>query len=115
MEAPFPAVSDGKIRKEAYWRGQLEAWKQSGHTVASFCRTNNLNYYKFLWWRKRLSQAPKPHPVSSAFVPVQIKGGQTWACEIETRLGLKIRLANFDVEQIVRCSVALTKEHIACG
>jgi hypothetical protein len=32
----------------------LERWKQSGKTIAQFCRDENTPYHTFLYWHKKL-------------------------------------------------------------
>jgi hypothetical protein len=33
---------------------RLERWKQSGKTIAQFCRDENTPYHTFLYWHKKL-------------------------------------------------------------
>jgi hypothetical protein len=43
--------SDGKISR---WRDLLAQWQASGLSGAGFCRENDLSYYQFKYWLKRI-------------------------------------------------------------
>ena len=36
------------------WSGKISAWRESGLSVAAWCRDNAEGYHRFLYWRKRL-------------------------------------------------------------
>jgi hypothetical protein len=56
------------------WREVIEAWKQSGQTINSFCRDRKLTRSNFDRWRRIFaSESCQAKPSSpSAFVPLQI-------------------------------------------
>jgi len=37
------------------WSGKISAWRESGLSVAAWCRDNAEGYHRFLYWRKRLT------------------------------------------------------------
>lgn len=45
--------------REAMWmerRELVSRWEQSGESMAEFCRREDITYWKFLSWRKRLEE-----------------------------------------------------------
>ena len=42
------------------WTEKLAAWRESGLSIAAWCRENNEGYHRFLYWHKRL-EPPKPN------------------------------------------------------
>ncbi len=39
------------------WTDKIAAWRESGLSIAAWCRLNDENYHRFLYWRKRLQPA----------------------------------------------------------
>ncbi len=37
-----------------YWMQQVAAWKSSGMSQASFCKTHDLVYHRFIYWKLKL-------------------------------------------------------------
>lgn len=52
------------------WTVKIAAWSRSGMSIAAWCRDNDENYYRFLYWRRRL-QAPE-HSQSGKFVELNL-------------------------------------------
>ncbi len=48
------------------WAEKIAAWRESGLSIAAWCRQNNEGYYRFIYWRKRLQ--PKVLPSTGRFV-----------------------------------------------
>lgn len=42
------------------WAEKIAVWQQSGLSIAAWCRQNDENYHRFLYWRRRLQPAAKP-------------------------------------------------------
>ena len=42
------------------WAEKIAVWQNSGLSIAAWCRQNDENYHRFLYWRKRLQQGAKP-------------------------------------------------------
>lgn len=42
------------------WTEKLAAWRESGLSIAAWCRENSEGYHRFRYWRKRL-ETPKPN------------------------------------------------------
>jgi len=67
----MPDNRTGEARAE-YWREQIEAWRASGKSQHAYCRSGDLNYSRFVYWRRKFEEqasreARKPDP---GFVPV---------------------------------------------
>ncbi len=82
----------GKPTSEAlsgYWQQQIDNWQVSGQSQQAFCKTYNLIYHQFLYWRRKLkNQSIKnPSPPSPALVPVIYRAPSTGA-------GLSLALPN---------------------
>ena len=43
-------------QKEQHWLNVIEQQKQSGLTIARYCKTNQINVSSFYGWKKRLTQ-----------------------------------------------------------
>lgn len=100
------------VARSRYWREDearavIEAWKQSGETVAGFCRWNGIAAARLSRWRARLD-APtevKFHPVRLVHDP-SVRG----RAEIELTLpgGVAVRLApGFAAEDLRRVLAVL--------
>jgi hypothetical protein len=46
--------------KRRWWKEHIDAWAASGKTQAAYCRQQDLSYYRFQYWKKRLHQSSKP-------------------------------------------------------
>jgi hypothetical protein len=51
------------------WAEKITAWRESGLSIAAWCRQNDEGYHRFLYWRKRLE--PKTQS-SGRFVELSI-------------------------------------------
>ena len=57
-------------RPELYssWRKCLNTFERSGLNAREFCQKKNLNYSKFLRWKKKLSELLPPKPLFEELV-----------------------------------------------
>ena len=55
-----------------YWLQQIEAWQSSGQTQQAYCKTNDLSYHRFGYWRRKFRQQSleAQSQKGSGFVPV---------------------------------------------
>jgi len=42
------------------WTEKISAWRDSGLSIAAWCRQNNEGYYRFIYWRKRVQTKTTP-------------------------------------------------------
>ena len=59
------------------WRGLLAEQRESGNSIAGFCRDRGLPVWQFYEWKKRLRQAE-----TASFVAVELVASQTAAAVI---------------------------------
>ena len=43
--------------KSAYWESHLKNWEKSRINQSEYCRSNNLNYSVFHYWKRKLSRS----------------------------------------------------------
>jgi hypothetical protein len=55
-----------------YWRQHIEAWQSSGQSQQGYCKAKDLNYGRFVYWRRKFREATtrRQRRTSSDFVPV---------------------------------------------
>jgi hypothetical protein len=74
----------------AKWRGLVSEQKQSGQSVAAFCRERDLRSGQFFAWKKRLRDAETPKFVAVEVAPVADRKRPASAVHsgaVEVRLG----------------------------
>ena len=49
-------ISQGS-KKEKYWRDQLARWRESGLSRREYCRRENISYWTFRDWLKKVKTA----------------------------------------------------------
>lgn len=42
------------------WAEKIAVWHNSGQSIAGWCRQNDENYHRFLYWRRRLQPVAQP-------------------------------------------------------
>jgi len=52
------------------WTEKLTAWRESGLSIAAWCRQNDEGYHRFLYWRRRLQPTTQP---AGRFVELSIE------------------------------------------
>ena len=67
----MPSKADSEALS-AYWQPQIAAWEGSGQTQRAFCKNHNLNYHRFVYWRRKFQNrvSKGTGQSSSALVPV---------------------------------------------
>jgi len=62
-----------------YWQKQIEAWRASGQSQMAYCKTNDLNYSQFVYWRRKFRQAGQTvrRGRSTGFIPATCVGAKT--------------------------------------
>ena len=55
-----------------YWQSQINSWRESGQSQQAYCKTHELSYTRFIYWRRKFEGKLKRsrHRSSSALVPV---------------------------------------------
>ena len=81
------------------WRELVDEQRDSGLSIAEFCRRQDVSQASFYQWRKKLRES-MPEPES--FVPLSVIGGS--GVEVELPCGAVVRLPSGDeqsLEQVV--------------
>ncbi len=55
------------IEDKAYWENQIESQKKSALSKSAYCRANQISYFRFNYWKKRLQKNCDP------LIPIKIK------------------------------------------
>jgi len=66
----MPESSGSRESKRAFWRQELELWRERGQSAAAFCRERGLSYATFLYYRRRDKVSAEPAATRGTFVPV---------------------------------------------
>ena len=55
-----------------YWQEQINSWRESGQSQQAFCKSHDLSYTRFIYWRRKFEeQLNRAHNrASAALVPV---------------------------------------------
>ena len=68
------ARQDQSTELSAYWQQRVAGWQASGQSQKAFCETNDLNFHRFGYWRRKLlNRAEAERQQESGFVPVTLR------------------------------------------
>jgi hypothetical protein len=56
--------------QQQYWTDQIAAWRESGLSIAAWCREHDESYDRFIYWRKRLQVI---HQKGGRFVELTVR------------------------------------------
>jgi hypothetical protein len=59
-----------KQEKHAYWKNHIAMQKTSNLSRRAYCKINNLIYYNFCYWHRKLEDSSSN---SSSLIPIKIK------------------------------------------
>lgn len=57
-----------------YWSHHIQSWQKTDVNQSSYCRTHDLNYHRFTYWRRKLivpGSGARKAVQNSGFVPVK--------------------------------------------
>lgn len=86
------------VKREQFWRGQIEGQAASGLSARQWCRQEQLSEPSFYAWRRRLAQrdeersASLSSTVSNGFLPIQLTASVASHVELQLASGLVIRV-----------------------
>ena len=85
---------------QQYWQSQLEQCQALGLSGAAYCKQHHLSYYKFVYWRKKLSECgvDAQPPTVSGFV--KVVPTQLAAAKLTLLLPAGISITGFDAGNI---------------
>jgi len=64
-----------------YWQEQVDKWRVSEQSQQAFCKAHDLNYHRFMYWRRKFDSrsTKKRSTPSPALVPVTYRPPATVA------------------------------------
>jgi len=75
-----------------FWKKHIKKWEKSGLNKSEYCRQNNLGYYSFLDWIKRINS----EKMSCDFVKLPLNSKQTEDCykfTLDDRIKIEVPLS----------------------
>ncbi len=88
-----------------YWKQQVEAWKLSGLSQNQFCKTNELSYHRFVYWRGKfegVTRGRRTKESSGGFVAVKHSLDGDHGLTLSLPNGLVLRGISADNVPVVR-------------
>lgn len=91
--------------KASKWHGHQAAWRDSGMSVAAYCRRHGLSYSGWMYWQRRLG--------ASALVPIRVEASavaspSVASVEVVLPGGAVLRVGGLDVDGIVALARGLS-------
>ncbi len=71
-----------------YWQGQINSWRTSGESQASFCKAHDLSYHRFTYWRRKFDEQ---HTAPGGFALVKYQSAGTSHLSVALPNGLVIQ------------------------
>ena len=71
-----------------YWQGQINCWRTSGESQASFCKTHELSYHRFTYWRRKFDEQ---HSEPGGFALVKYQSAGTSHLSVALPNGLVVQ------------------------
>src|SRR5699024_10735988 len=96
--------------KARAWSERLAAWRASGLSAAAFCRTRELSYMQFMYWKRRLR--PDEIAAGRALVPIQVQ--ETAISDRELSLTLRTGALTVRVEAVAIPDAVALIRGLAC-
>lgn len=81
--------------KTTLWRERLAAWRTSGTSAAAFCRTHELAYPQFVYWKRRLGKA------RTGLVPVSVVPPTGLSIELKLAHGVSMHVRGVSTSELV--------------
>ena len=71
-----------------YWQGQINGWRASGESQASFCKAHELSYHRFTYWRRKFDEQ---HSEPGGFALVKYQSAGTSHLSVALPNGLVVQ------------------------
>ena len=82
-----------------YWRVQINSWRTSGDSQASYCKSHDLSYHQFTYWRRKIDQGRSE---SGGFALVKYQKAVTSNLSVALPNGLVVRGIGADNVAVAR-------------
>jgi hypothetical protein len=93
-----------------YWKETIDQWQSSGKSMAEFCRHEDISYWTFREWKKRLESQAESRLVKLNTVKMKSCADST-ASPLQIELnGIRITIAHhFDEDHLIKLITTLRK------
>ena len=98
----MPSCGSRDTKKAAQWQRIIRRQRESGQSIAEFCRQERISLGSFHWWKRRFQQGGD-RPPAAGFVELVADGDPPAPSGVELRLGggVEIHLSRgFDPETL---------------
>jgi len=82
-----------------YWQDQVNSWRTTGRSQASFCEAHDLSYHRFTYWRRKFDEA---HTRSGGFALAKYHTAQSSPLFIALPNGLVVQGIDADNLAVAR-------------
>ncbi|MFQ5645170.1 MAG: hypothetical protein ACE5FQ_15950 [Thiogranum sp.] len=82
-----------------YWQVQINRWRTSGESQASFCKAHDLSYHRFTYWRRKFDER---HAKSRGFALVKYRSVGTSTLSVALPNGLVVQGIATDNLEVAR-------------
>lgn len=65
--------SINELSRKEKMSGYVNQWAESGQSMQRFCKEQNLSYYTFRGWRKKIQGSATDIKKTGRFIPVSVK------------------------------------------
>ena len=98
-------------QRSEYWRGHIDAWRDSGGSGAAYCQLHQLAYHRFNYWRRKFQALDSP----AQLTPCESTGfARVLANHSELPTGLSLALPNgLVIQDIGETNVGVVRQLLA--
>lgn len=95
------------------WSSHIAKWKSSGLSQAAYCRSNNLKYHAFIYWRRKYESRTSPGEGTERFVEIASDFPMMASAGLgDIRGGVRFWLGDFCIEVDENFSLSLLSKLI---
>jgi len=94
---------------QEYWKDKISKWESCGKSMAEFCRHEDLSYWTFRQWRKRLTNKPESNLIKLDPIKLQPNEAESQPLKINLK-GVSIVIPHhYNEKQLLRVISSLRK------
>ena len=89
----------------AYWKEQVDVWRDSGVSQVKYCQANDLSYHRFCYWRRKFEEGEQhrnPARDGGGFATVDFRPEASSGLTLSLPNGLVLRGICADNVPVVR-------------
>lgn len=103
-------------QQRQFWQMAIEAHKESGLSIAAFCKKEGVSEAAYYYWRRKLAgdvTGPKEKSATN-FLEVVIPGNNTFAVELALTSGNTLRISSVADNKILSDVLSALKQAGLC-